>query len=277
MTSIPVSRELQAWFAREGRRGPQLTQDSSISTAGGGGLAEQENASAGLENSRACPPGGRFSFDKDGQEPLPGVYEATPMEMAAQFAIIERGQIHRRSYDMEAPTCRIDRNLATRILVKAAAMEKESYKHRARYQHRGVLGDLGIALLVALMNFSRKYGRIFPDYDTLAAMLRKNPETIVAAMKRLILHGFVTKHRRSKMIGTPQGDRRVQDSNAYEVHMPNAGLSTVPIVADKASGSENPGVSDLQDSRKQRASLPDPEKDRWWLAEPWRMADGIVY
>jgi hypothetical protein len=27
------------------------------------------------------------------------------------------------------------------------------------------------------------------------------PETIIEAMKRLILHGFVTKHRRSKLIG----------------------------------------------------------------------------
>jgi len=56
-----------------------------------------------------------------------------------------------------------------------------------------VLGDLGIALLVALMNFGRKYGRIFPEYDTLATMLRKNLETIVEAMKRLITHGFNCK------------------------------------------------------------------------------------
>jgi hypothetical protein len=198
------------------------------------------------------------------------------MEMAAQLAMIERGQIRRRSYEMAAPDCRIDRNLATRILVRAAAMEKESYKHRARYQHRGVLGDLGIALLVALMNFGRKYGRIFPDYDTLAAMLRKNPETIVEAMKRLIQHGFVTKHRRSKMVGTPQGDRRVQDSNAYEVHMPDAGLATVPIVA-VASGSEIPSVSSSTPRPHTTSEIAEPQKDRWWLAEPWRMADGSIY
>jgi hypothetical protein len=130
--------------------------------------------------------------------------------------------------------------------------------------------------LELLLNLGRKYGRIFPDYDTLAAMLRKNPETIVEAMKRLILHGFVTKHRRSKMVGTPQGDRRVQDSNAYEVHMPDAGLAVVPIVA-VASGSDNPCVSDLQQTDKQRASLSQPKKDRFWLAEPWRMADGSIY
>lgn len=219
----------------------------------------------------------RFSFDQDRQEPLPGMYEATPMEMAAQFAAIDRAKVHRRSIEMAAPECRIDRNLATRIIVRAGVMERESYKHRARYQHRGVIGDLGIALLVALMNFGRKYGRIFPDYDTLAAMLRKDPETIIEAMKRLIKCGFVTKHRRSKMIGTPQGERRVQDSNAYEVHMPDAGLALVPLVADKVSGSDNPDVSGLQDPDQSSDRLAQRKEERFWLAEPWRMADGSIY
>src|SRR6516225_3388093 len=216
----------------------------------------------------------RFSFDPEGN-PLPGVYEATPMEMAAQFAAISRAQVRRRSYEMDAPAVTIDRNLAVRIIVMARAMERESYRHRARYQHRGVLGDLSLALLELLLNFGRKYGRIFPDYDTLAALLRKSPETVVEAMKRLIGCGFVTKHRRSKLIGTPQGQRRVQDSNCYEVHMPNAGLATVPIVA--ASGSDNSGVS-VSTARVDNANLAQPPKEeRWWLAEPYRMADGSVY
>jgi hypothetical protein len=117
-------------------------------------------------------------------------------------------------------------------------------------------------------------------------MLRKTPETILEAMKRLIAQGFVTKHRRSKLVGTPQGERRVQDSNAYEVHMPNAGLAVVPIGADKvgtatagqaASGSDNPGVSDLQNPDRHENLVQERKEDRFWLAEPWRMADGSVY
>jgi Helix-turn-helix domain len=221
----------------------------------------------------------RFSFTQDGQEPLPGMYEATPMEMAAQFATIDRARVHRRSVEMAAPECRIDRNLFSRIMVAAVAIERASYKHRTRYQHRGVLGDLSIALLAALMNFGRKYGQIFPDYDTLAAILRKDPETIVEAMKRLIQHRFVTKHRRSKLIGTPQGQRRVQDSNAYEIHEPTAGLAVVPIVADKvaASGSDNSVVSDLQHRDRHENLAQRPKEERFWLAEPWRMADGSIY
>jgi len=75
------------------------------------------------------------------------------MEIAAQFAAISRAQIRRRSYEMAAPDCQIDRNLAVRIIVMARSMERESYKRRARYQHRGVLGDLGLALLELLLNF----------------------------------------------------------------------------------------------------------------------------
>jgi hypothetical protein len=219
----------------------------------------------------------RFSFDRTGQGALPGVYEATPMELAAQFAIIDRGQIHRRSYEMDAPACRIDRNLAARIIVRAHAMERESYKRRARYQRRGALGDLSIALLWALMNWARKYGRIYPCYDTLATMLRKDKEAVIEAMKRLITHGFVTKHRRSKLISTPQGQRRVQDSNAYEVHMPQEGLAVLPIVAAKSSGSEITDVSPSTTSHAHKSDVAEPQKDRWWLAEPWRMADGSIY
>lgn len=215
----------------------------------------------------------RFSFDDRG-DPLPGIYEATPMEMASQFAVIDRAQVRRRSYEMAAPECRIDRNLATRILVRAGVMERESYKHRARYQHRGVLGDLGIDLVKLLMNVSRKHGRIFPTYATLALMLRKDVETVVEAMKRLIDCDFVTKHRRSKVVGTAQGDRRRQDSNAYEVHMPNEGLAVVPLITAQASGSENPGVSYLKNHHQNEEK---PKDDRFWLTEPWRMADGSMY
>lgn len=219
----------------------------------------------------------RYSFDVAGNELPFNTHTATPIEIAAQFAAIDRTHVHRRSSDMAPPTCRIDRNEATRIIVRAAAMERNSYKHRARYQHRGVLGDLSISLLQALMNFGRKYGQIFPSYETLAYMLRKGTEAVVEAMKRLIQHGFVTKHRRSKLIGTPQGDRRVQDSNAYEVHMPDHGLAKLVIIAGPASGSDNPDVSSIQNRNLKDSVTSASDKDRFWLEQPWRMANGSYY
>jgi hypothetical protein len=107
-------------------------------------------------------------------------------------------------------------------------------------------------------------------------MLRKGTEAVVEAMKRLVLHGFVTKHRRSKLIGTPQGQRRRQDSNAYEVHMPDAGLATVPLITAKASGSENPAgyLESLQDRDPDGNLASRPKEEGFWMAEPYRMPDG---
>ena len=217
----------------------------------------------------------RFSFDQDGQAILPGTYEATPIEMAAQFMVADNSRIHRRSYDMAAPECRIDRNEATRILVRAYVMERESYRCRAKGQHRGVLGDLGIDLLEALINLALKYGQIYPKLETLARMVRKDVSTLIEAMKRLINRGFVTKHRRSKLVTTAEGhQRRRQDSNAYEVHMPDTGLAIVPLVTAKASDLDNSNVSSLTAADLQKQAGPADEKDRFWLPEPYRMADG---
>ena len=168
MTSIRVSRELQAVLAREGQRAPRRDGVLGTSDEGSDAIGQGADQEAGFELATirltvGCsaaelpkhepkPSSARFSFNKQG-EPLPGIYEATPMEIAAQFAAISRAQIRRRSYEMAAPDCQIDRNLAVRIIVMARSMERESYKRRARYQHRGVLGDLGLALLELLLNF----------------------------------------------------------------------------------------------------------------------------
>jgi hypothetical protein len=198
-------------------------------------------------------------------------FELTAPPMEAVFDMIDRAKIRRRSVEMDAPAC--DRNLIVKILVAALALERESYRRRGRYQHRGKLGDLGIDLLRVLTNLGRKHGRIFPSYETLAYALRKNPETVVEAMKRLIAAGFVTKHRRSKKIGTPQGERRVQDSNAYELHMPGQESATsAPLIA-RASGSENPSVPE----RSGQDSKTKPCPERWWLADPLEMGNGSTY
>jgi DNA-binding transcriptional MocR family regulator len=142
-------------------------------------------------------------------------------------------------------------------------------------RQRGVLGDRAIALLVLLINIGRKRGRIFYSLDSLAKIFGRNKETIIELMKRLIKEGFVTKHRRSKLIGTPMGQRRVQDSNAYEVHMPRAGVGAASIIDAAASESDNPTVSSPSSNQFNKANLALGDKpDRWWSAEPYRMADG---
>jgi hypothetical protein len=206
-------------------------------------------------------------------------FEATPMEIAAHFARISKAEIRAGTIDdMEPPACRIDRNLAIKILVWALKLERESYKSRGRYQHRGKLGDLGIALLQLLMNIGTKYGRIFPSYEKLAALLRKHQDTVLEAMKLLIEAGFVIKHRRSKLVTVQAGGhwvkRRVQDSNAYEVRMPpEVSSSSAPLIAG-SSGSDNPQpLSSTPASQSTNQSV-ETAKDRWFLPEPLKMGNG---
>jgi hypothetical protein len=220
---------------------------------------------------------GRFSFDETGR-PIDGPSgEATPAEMAAHFLRIDRAMVRRRSVEMDAPECRIDGNEASRIMLLAYAIDKKTRQHRTKYQHGGVLGDRAIELLRLLMNIGRKRGRIFYDYDSLAAMFGKHRETVMTLMKRLIREGFVTKHRRSKIITTAQGPRRVQNSNAYEVHLPRSGIGAASIVSLGTSESNNPVVSVSSTGTTPNDRLASGGAERFWLAEPYRMPDGTMY
>lgn len=196
-------------------------------------------------------------------------HEATPAQIEAQLQGVDRERIRRRSYDMEAPTCRIDRNQANWIRLRARLIERKTYATRAKGKHHGALGDLGLDLLDLLMNVAKKYGRIFQCYATLAKLLRKDKESVINAMVRLIDAGFVTKHRRSKKITTPQGARRVQDSNAYEVHLPNRQDGNRP----QSSESDKPAVSLVRPQPEQNSITLTTQTDRWWIPKPYFVPD----
>jgi hypothetical protein len=200
---------------------------------------------------------------------------APPMEEVLAFA--DRTRIHRRSYEMDAPACTIDRNLADRIMRAAILVERKSYQGRARYQHRGKLGDLGIDLLRTLLNMGRKRGRIYPALETLARCLRKDVSTIIEAMKRLIAAGFLTKHRRSIVVETPQGKRRRQDNNAYEVHLPADGCAANALLLMPVSDLKNSNVSSDTAAQDTKSAFAAPADGRFWLAEPLQMGNGSVY
>lgn len=214
----------------------------------------------------------RFSFSADGAPIDAEPFQATPAEMAAHYLAVDRAKVRRGSVEMGAPKYLLDRNEATKILVLAYAIDRNTRKHRAKYQHGGVLGDRAIELLRLLMNFGRKYGQIFPDYDTLARTFGKCKQTMITLMKRLIREGFVTKHRRSKMITTEIGARRVQNSNAYEVHLPRQGVgaASIPQLC-RTSESNNSPVSVSRTDSKNRELV---QADRFWLAEPYRTPRG---
>jgi hypothetical protein len=210
----------------------------------------------------------RFSFAQDGDALLPGIYEATPAEITAQMIGVDRASIRRRSKDMQAPGFRLDGNDVTKILMQAIATEQRTYRDREKGAHRGDLGALSIELLKVLIWFGRKYGRIFPSLEKLAYTLRKCEDTIFAALERLISQKFVTKHRRSKEITTAIGRRRVQDSNAYEIHLPDSIGQPLPLPT-MASDPKNSVVSSQQQPDSGNV---DPSR-AFWLLDPYQRRD----
>lgn len=121
----------------------------------------------------------------------------------------------------DAPKINTDRNFLARLIFMARMIERKSYANRAKGKHGGSLGKTALRLLeVLLYVVNKKGGYLTPSYDTLARMTCMSRRAIVSAMGVLQTMGFVTVHRRVKRIRTPFGVKMVQDSNAYEYHLP---------------------------------------------------------
>ena len=135
---------------------------------------------------------------------------------------------HRGSEFREAPLVNLDRNDAARIMFVADLIERKTWANREKGAHGGQLGRAAIKLLRVLLFVAKKSkGRLFPSYDHLARLCLMSRNTVIKAMQKLVLFGFVTRHRRIKRVQTPLGMRVVQDSNAYEYHLPQKGLGAL--------------------------------------------------
>jgi hypothetical protein len=148
------------------------------------------------------------------------------------FARCRRGQFR------NPPRVNTDRNFCARVMFIADMIERKTWKNRAKGKHGGELGRSAITLLRVLLFVVRKTdGCIYPSYDTLAGLSRMSRRTVIAAMQALEFMGFVTIHRRVKRITTPLGLKMVQDSNAYEYHLPR-GLGALAWEIFKPATSE---------------------------------------
>ena len=128
---------------------------------------------------------------------------------------------HRGSAFLDAPKVNTDRNFCARLMFIADVIERKTWRSRSKGKHGGTLGRSALSLLRVLMFVVKKSaGKLFPSYDHLARLCRMSRRTVVTAMGILVRMGVVTAHRRIKRVRTPLGVRVVQDSNAYEYHMP---------------------------------------------------------
>jgi RIO-like serine/threonine protein kinase len=126
-------------------------------------------------------------------------------------------------------------------------------------------------------------GRLYPSLEAMATLSRKSKQAVVTAIKVLERMGFITVHRRVKRIQTPYGVRCVQDSNAYEFHLPTKGLGALAMAVFCPRHSESTKLDAIQhqignhtesDHGSAVKELGREEIDRWWLAEALQTGNG---
>jgi Helix-turn-helix domain len=130
-------------------------------------------------------------------------------------------RIHRGSEFRDPPRVCTDRNHLARLMFQIDLIERKSWALRKKGAHGGCIGRAAITLFRTMLFVVNKAdGCLFPSLETLARLSRMSKPTVIAAIKRLVLMGFLTVYRRCKRIRTAIGVRVVQDSNCYEFHPP---------------------------------------------------------
>lgn len=128
---------------------------------------------------------------------------------------------HRGSEFRHPPQLNTDRNHLARLMFMADTIERKSWAVRQKGKHGGALGRSALAVFrVLLFVVSKRDGCLYPSLETIARLARMSKPTVVKAIARLTLMGFLTVYRRIKRIRTPFGIKVVQDSNCYEYHPP---------------------------------------------------------
>jgi hypothetical protein len=193
------------------------------------------------------------------------------------------GKFRRKSGFKDPPKNNVDRNFVARVWFVAKMIEQKSWNCRARGKHGGSIGAVGLEVLRTLLFVIKKVdGRLYPSLEAIAKMSRKSKQAIVAAIKVLERMGFITIHRRVKRIQTPFGVRVVQDSNAYEFHLPISGLGALAmaVFCPRSESTKLDANQHKHENREEIAcgsaekKLCREEVDRWWLADLFQAGNG---
>jgi hypothetical protein len=164
----------------------------------------------------------------------------------------------------------------TRIWNKVEEIERRSYARRGRYQRNGQFGKVATELMRTILFRLNKSdgGKVYPTYEVLAELTQYCQRAIINAMGKLVTLGFITLHRRCKWMETRYGRRLVQDSNAYEYHLPKTGLGMLVMAVFAPDRSDCTGIR--EDSLTDSASIPQQTTvgTRFWLIEPQPLGDG---
>lgn len=129
------------------------------------------------------------------------------------------------------------RRNAARILRAAERYDRvQRLKHRQERNRRqnGALGHVGLEVLRELLRLiDWRTGRLDPAITTLADRLGRSVGAIVAALKRLRDHGWLSWIRRYEPTGNAEGPQVRQISNAYALMIPaSAQIEDEPPLPD---------------------------------------------
>lgn len=138
-------------------------------------------------------------------------------------------------------------------ILKAAERFEILTKQKGR--KNGALGYTGLRVLKALLEFlDYRTGRLEPSYLAIARKAGLSVSAVAAALKRLVLHGFLCMVRRYEPTGNTGGGPQVrQITNAYAVSFPaEAAASLKPRSAPPLPADE---VQRRRDARAERERL----------------------
>ena len=192
----------------------------------------------------------------------------------------------RRGSDFRAPPrVNTDRNYIDRLMFMVRMIERKSYAVRGKGPnggglHGGTLGKTAVRLIeIRIFVANKRAGYLTPSYDTLARLACMSRRAIVTAMGVLASMGFVTIHRRIKRVQTAFGPKVVQDTNAYEYHLPTKRLGAWAwrIFGAGSECKSRPAREITEQNNKtggNREGERSKEADRFWLDEPWPTGAG---
>jgi hypothetical protein len=179
---------------------------------------------------------------------------------------------YRRGSDFrEAPKVHLDGNAVAKLMATYRAIERGSWKTKAKGKHGGALGRPALRLLETFLFVLYRPGKaLCLSYDSIAAAAMLSRRCVVEAMQHLARLGLITIHRRVKRIKTELGFKVVQDCNAYDLHPPR-GLGALAVqlftgLLGKRSECSKNTANQLGDSSYKVTSK---------NSAPWGVPDGV--
>jgi hypothetical protein len=154
-----------------------------------------------------------FLREKASTEP-----EVSALDQEYERQIVEGPRYHRGSEFIDVPRINCDRNFLAKVLFIARAIERGSYKVRAKGKHGGTLGRSALAVLELLSTWPR------PGRAGWRPVTRRWPPSRGCPGRPSSprsLMGLVTVIRRIKRVRRALGFKTVQATNAFNIHPPD--------------------------------------------------------